>query len=317
MRIKIFFVITIFLCSLLMALPLFADRGHVILEGENLTPNMSVYESAQNAVVAWNGREEILILSTDLKTEKKAKVLEFIPLPSKPSEIKELKENLFAFVDKIIQNHAPVSEDFLRGKNGNSPETTGTSQVQIVMHEKVGPHDITVAYTKNSTEFIKWVKDFLKGQGIEYKTYFDEKFKPVVKNYMGQGIYYFVFDIVELDNTIKSTKPLMYKFPSGYLYYPLFVSTMGEGETNVNLFLLTYKKPDIWGTGTGFKCGFYTMDGIVSYNDPIKFKVTSGELQIIDERLKSHFNSSSRDVWFTASHYKGSVKLLTKDFILY
>ncbi|MDI6708427.1 MAG: hypothetical protein QME47_05015 [Candidatus Thermoplasmatota archaeon] len=56
-----------------------ADRGMVSLQG------ISVYEPGQKAIIAWNGSEEILILSTDVHSESNTSVLEILPLPSMPN----------------------------------------------------------------------------------------------------------------------------------------------------------------------------------------------------------------------------------------
>jgi len=39
-------------------------------------------------VIAWNGKEEILILSTDLHASQETKVLEVIPMPGEPFILK-------------------------------------------------------------------------------------------------------------------------------------------------------------------------------------------------------------------------------------
>jgi len=56
-----------------------ADRGMI-----PVSPEVSVYEPGQKAIVAWNGAEEILILSTGVSASGETLVVELIPLPSKP-----------------------------------------------------------------------------------------------------------------------------------------------------------------------------------------------------------------------------------------
>jgi len=56
-----------------------ADRGSL-----TMTPSVRLYELAQHAVVAFNGTEEILIMSTDLRASEPTEVVEVIPLPSEP-----------------------------------------------------------------------------------------------------------------------------------------------------------------------------------------------------------------------------------------
>ena len=64
--------------------PGFADRGSIPWGNWNAQDMPEIFEPAQNAIIAWNGKEQILLLSTDLKASKPTKVLEVLPLPSEP-----------------------------------------------------------------------------------------------------------------------------------------------------------------------------------------------------------------------------------------
>jgi len=68
---------TFFLC--LLPFSARADRGSVPCK-----KGVSVFEPVQRAMIAWNGEEEILLLSTDLRVSERTKVLEVLPLPGKP-----------------------------------------------------------------------------------------------------------------------------------------------------------------------------------------------------------------------------------------
>ena len=46
-------------------------------------PQVSLREAGQKAIIAWNGTEEALILSTDVRSSESATVLQFVPLPSR------------------------------------------------------------------------------------------------------------------------------------------------------------------------------------------------------------------------------------------
>jgi len=70
----------------LLIFPVSADRGLLVVN-----PTI-VHEPAQNAIIAWNGSYEILILSTKLESKNATKVLEFIPLPSKPEVEKAISK---------------------------------------------------------------------------------------------------------------------------------------------------------------------------------------------------------------------------------
>ena len=57
----------------------FADGGMVVWP-----PDVYIDQSAQNAIVGWNGEEEIIILSIDLESSVSSTVLRIIPLPAEP-----------------------------------------------------------------------------------------------------------------------------------------------------------------------------------------------------------------------------------------
>lgn len=61
--------------------PLFADRGLI-----PFIPGVQIFEPNQRAMIAWNGSEEILLLSTDLRASQATQVLEVLPLPSEPGD---------------------------------------------------------------------------------------------------------------------------------------------------------------------------------------------------------------------------------------
>jgi len=72
-----------------------ADRGML-----PIIPGISVYEPGQKAIIAWSGSKEILILSTDVYADESTKVLEVLPLPSKPV-VKDGNFKSFEVVQKI------------------------------------------------------------------------------------------------------------------------------------------------------------------------------------------------------------------------
>jgi hypothetical protein len=47
-------------------------------------PGVTIFEPTQRALMAWNGEEEILVLSTDLRASSATKVLEVMPFPTEP-----------------------------------------------------------------------------------------------------------------------------------------------------------------------------------------------------------------------------------------
>jgi hypothetical protein len=61
------------------AWPVQADRGAIPFQ-----PEVTIFEPTQRALIAWNGEEEILLLSTDLRASRTTKVLEVMPFLAEP-----------------------------------------------------------------------------------------------------------------------------------------------------------------------------------------------------------------------------------------
>ncbi|MCD6550022.1 DUF2330 domain-containing protein [bacterium] len=230
-------VLSIFLV-ILFAIPLsvFADGGLI-----HWPPDVYLDESAQNAIVAWNGREEILIISNDLQSSTSTLVLRMIPLPSNPSEIKEGNFEVFEKLVKImnekiqdIRNQGGYPGIFEGSKEGISPG------IQITFHQQIGAHDITVVEVNNLDDFLNWIEKFAKNKNLK-NIEISPKFREGVENYLKRDINYFVFDVINLSGTEESINPIIYKFRSGYLYYPLritAVSDVGSSYGRVELFLI-------------------------------------------------------------------------------
>jgi len=283
-----------------------ADRGMVPIS------DVSVYGPGQKAIIAWDGEEEILILSTDVRASSNSQVLELLPLPSEP-EIEKGDFASFEQVDKLIKKHFPgrLWDKFRKGALG--PPGEG---VEIVFHEKIGAHDITVVKAADSSELVRWAEKFLKDAGIKHRIS-SPKLESVVGDYIARDINFFVFDLIEVTSEPKSIEPIKYRFRSDFLYYPLKISTLAKGWTDINLFLLTPQPLDLhWlpkgsELPQGMEIGkFYGRSG----PEFIQFRVSVDELTSIDESLASLLEGNA---WLTAMSYHGDLAGLTGDLKLY
>ena len=193
--------------------------------------DFDVYEPGQKAIIAWNGTHEKMILSVDSHSGKETKALHVVPFPSEPNM--ELG-NISSF-QKV--------EDLLNKKlhygNGSDAIMSGDSQsIEIIHHEKIGPHDLTVTHVNAWENFSQWVSTFLKGKGVE-EISFPDGTDQVIKNYLEKNITYFTFDIVELDEKTQTIEPIIYSFPTNKLYFPLEISSLLNGECTISLALVT------------------------------------------------------------------------------
>ena len=252
-----------------------------------------IYNPGQKVVVAWNGTVEKLILSTDLYSSKETKVLEIIPLPSKPA-VEKGSHKIFTEIQRIIYGHAPP---LALGKGGErGPE--------IIFHERIGAHDIMVVKAHGVEELISFLRDYASRKGLE-SLRITGKIEDIVKDYLQRGFNYWVLDLVEVGGKVRSIDPIIYTFRSDELYYPLKVSRAARGETKIIVYAITRDMISEESLPTGFKIAEYR--GI---STRLSFPLTGKELEKISSGIAEMFDGWA---WFTAVTYSGNLEDLKED----
>lgn len=273
-----------------------ADRGLIPVD-----PDVSVFEPGQQAIVAWNGREEILILSTNVISSEHTLVVELLPLPSEP-QVEAASFSSFEAVQSLVWSDGT---SLYYGKSGNEVRD---ASVEIVFHDQIGAHNITVAHATDATELLDWIENLLEAANVQQSFSFGD-FEPVVKDYMSRGFRYYVLDLVDFLPADRSVDPILYRFDSNFLYYPLVITSPVEGSTEITLFLLTEGKVEsdyqpMWKAVYQF-----ALEGV----KPIEFVVSKGELSKIDLRIAPLFDDMA---WLTVLKYEGSQSYITEDLML-
>lgn len=273
-----------------------ADRGMI-----PVSPEVSVYEPGQKAILAWNGWEEILILSTDVTSSNETLVLELLPLPSEP-DVSAASFQSFEEIQKLIWEEGV---NLYRGKNLG--EVQGAS-VEVVFHEEIGAHNITVVRATNAGELVDWIEDFLQSNNVD-ETISLGDFEPVVKDYMGRGFRYYVLDLITVTTEERSVDPILYWFSSNFLYYPLVITSPVQGETEITLFLLTEGKVNK--DYQPMRKAYYEIPG--KSWEPIELVLSKGDLSKIDLRIGELFEDGA---WLTVLKYNGEHSSLTRDLMI-
>jgi len=274
-------------------------------------PDVNLQESNQNAIAAWNGEEEILILSTDITADQEgASVLRIIPLPDNPTKVDEAKfESFEKLVEIMNQKLSDLRETGFGGKNITAPQG-GEPAAVITFHKKIGAHDINVVKINNLDEFLKWEQ--LKDLGIK-ELQITNEFRSALENYMARNITYFAFDKIEVGKEKISVTPISYHFKSDYLYYPIKLtafSATAEKEQSINdevhLFAITKNSID-------------DPENIFSHRYPKwnrnpSLKFDKEELKSVSEDLSNLFNS---EAYVTEIGYVGGLYNIQEDIIIY
>jgi len=270
-----------------------ADRGSV-----SLTPGASIYEPGQKAIIAWNGKEEILILSTDVSASGSTLALEILPLPSNPKAVEKASFESFVVLQDLIWRHAPAP----------IYRETGAKGVEVTFHEKIGAHDITVVKASGALELTEWAEGFLRENGISQE-FSLQKFEPVVEDYLTRGFRFFVLDLIEVSPHQNSVEPILYRFETSFLYYPLKISSPLSGDTTIILFLLTRDEVES-ALCYPFMVAFYRSP---TQRVPIQLNVTKEELGSIDLRIEELLEG---DAQLTVLEYEGPLNELTRDLAI-
>jgi hypothetical protein len=268
--------------------------------------DVDVYGPGQKATVAWNGDVEHLILSTDLYTSDEAKVLEVLPLPSKPKvEIGSFES--FDSIQRIMMKNVPKGTEPSRAIEG----------LRVVFHEKIGAHDVTVVEASSLEELERYIFEYLKSSGLKEATSkIGKDTEKIVEDYLERGYGFWVFDLIDLYSSPRSIEPIIYEFQSSSLYYPLEVSATAKGHTEIILYLITPEPIGEDAIPSKMRLASYLPS-----NKTIRLQLSNDDLAAIDKGISTLFGprpltatpSTSPAAWFTAVKYEGDLSDLDFD----
>jgi len=270
----------------------YADRGvFPIIDAD-------VYGPGQKAIIAWNGEIERLILSTDLYSDREVKALEVIPFPSKP-KVEAGSFSAFEVIQRLMKEKAPRAP-------------IEKTVFEIVFHEKIGAHDVTIVKAENKEELINFMFNYVSEFNVSRSLFIHGE--TVLEDYLNRGFYYWVFDLIDLNFEAGSVEPLVYEFQSPYLYYPMKISSLAEGSTKITLYLITSQpitKNDLPAK--------MNLAKYFPFNQSIQFQLSKEELNEIDEKFSSLFASFNNEFqpWLTVVKYEGELNDLDFDLEIF
>lgn len=300
---------SIFLFLLLLLVPSLAsaDRGVV-----SFSSTVRIDESGQNAIVAWNGKEEVIILSTDMESSHLTSLLEIFPLPSNPSNVTIGNFESFVKLKEIVEKKVEYLEHSMYrwtyGHRGGGTAGIEAPKIEVTFHEKIGAHDITVVKINDLDYFIDWVRNFTSSKGLGDGVV-SKEIKSAVKNYLQRNIKFFVFDVIETNTTKQSIEPIIYRFDTDFLYYPMEItaaSSVKDSLAQVNVFFITegiinrdiIEESYLW-PRLGFDYGI---------------ELNVEELSGVSSEVANLFDSN---VYVMYSSYTGPLEYLKKDVVVY
>lgn len=266
--------------------------------------NTSVYEPGQKAIVAWNGERETLILSTDVRASENSWAVELIPLPSRPASPEAGSFNSFVEVQNLLESRMR-SRYFEKGLSMPAGE-----RVEIIFEKEIGVHHITGIKAGDSSELIDLAEDTLGRKAPDQEVSWT-RLENLASEYLDRNLNYWVLDLIELGNFEKSRQPIVYSFESYYLYFPLEISSLALGDTEISLYTLTENQLDENSVReSGLQVGSFSIGG---EEKPMEFVVTQPELTRISSEAADLFDDNAR---LTVLKYEGRLENLEGDLMV-
>ena len=169
-----------------------------------------IREPVQNAIVLFDQdrKKETIILQTQLVSTRSTKGMFFMPLPSNP-EVSTADPDVFSRVVGFAKECgvtfilADATGDLNSPGGGLEPKVRGIS---VVFTKNIAEHDITVIRVESWENLRQWIVQYVIDKRLPVD--FDlQKIQDTVQAYTKDEIRYFLFDVVELTDQAKSTKP--------------------------------------------------------------------------------------------------------------
>ncbi|MFH2054768.1 MAG: DUF2330 domain-containing protein [bacterium] len=221
--------ILVLLAVLIATSSVLADRGSVPFD-----TTVEIYEPHQRALIAWNGTEQIMIMSTDLRASKNTKVLEILPLPSRP-DVTEADVEIFRKVTNLINKKLAEQPKTREEEEGRvQPDFAGT----LIFYKQIGVHEISLTHANDKNRFVEWANSYLRSLGVESPS-IPEALTEVIQQYIEDGYSWFAFDVVSLGPELTTSDAVQYRFKTDALYYPLRITRTETGYTRIDLQVIT------------------------------------------------------------------------------
>ncbi|MHC4665869.1 MAG: DUF2330 domain-containing protein [Planctomycetota bacterium] len=204
---------------------------------------VDLYGPSQKAIILYDEGIEDLILQVKYKGEA-SDFAWIVPVPSKP-EVKAVDGDIFAEVSEYTQlreygRHLGTG----KGRMGGMEE-----KVEVIERKKVSVYDVAVLNAKDAAALVKW----LNQNGFS----FPDRGGQILEEYIEKKWTFAALRIhpdeeklwVEKSLNEGTLVPLKFTFASKEIVYPLKISSLNKGETEVLVYAFyedAVVHPDLW-----------------------------------------------------------------------
>ncbi len=188
---------------------------------------VDLYGPSQKAIILYDEGVEDLVLQVKYKG-KASDFAWIVPVPSKP-KVKAVGGDIFAEISLYTQLRRRW--DVFLHRRGIDEE------VEVIERKKISVYDVAVLNAKNSQALLIWLND--NGFSIP------DKAKQIINNYIKKKWTFVALRIhpdeeklwVEKSLNEGTLVPLKFTFSSKEIVYPLKISSLNKGETEVLLYV--------------------------------------------------------------------------------
>ncbi len=266
------------------------DKGIIPLQ-----ENVNAYSDDQKLIIAWNGTYEALILSNDVTLtlqdtfrEISGKVLEIIPLPSKP-----IVNNSSSIVFNRLVNYINN-----RIHRKSIPYTEFYSvRVNVEFQNIAAPKLLAITKIENIKDFEELLKNYIAKEEIKQTINME-----LLQQYIDKGYRYFVIDSVFVQQRT-TVAPLKYVFRTDKIVFPLKITELsGRGYVRIVAIIVSENRvieDDLRKAGFRIK---------------VEDTISKDYLDKIDSSLAAMFSKSK--LWITVIEFSDSTYDLMEDLEL-
>lgn len=215
------------LLALGLSMSCWADMGSIPFK-----KGVRISEPKQDAIIAWNGKEQLLYLQTTLAASEDTKVLEVMPLPSRPTVVASEAGVFKRCAFLLPRPPAPKSDG--AGPFGG---TSDLPAARVAERKLIGAHDLRTVELLDAERFSAWVAQEFQHGGDRLEI--PKPLLTVIDAYAKDGFRWFLFDVIDVKKERAKKTPLRIRFATDHLYYPMRITRTEKGQTTVSLSVLT------------------------------------------------------------------------------
>ena len=245
------------------------------------TDFVDVQEPFQVAVVSWNNGVEVMLFGINLVVPSGIKGMGLMPLPSKPEVFLGSSKSYYY-----------INELFKRAGRGTAGLSPGFDETEIMFNVILGPYNVTCIRVEPNATYEDIEDSLLRIASENSLGTLAVEFTHValIKSYASKGYNYFLVNVINAENYTEGyLPPLVIKFRTNHIWYPIEISMLYEGYMRIGVIVITPRE------------FVYTGRSTHIWNIRRRTIVSRSFIERIDLRLLSVF--SLFDVWFNAYVY--------------